>query len=116
MAQIRYETITATIANGAALSGAVNVLGREVVGIQMPSAWTAAAMTFDASADGQTYRSVVNTGGTETSYTVAASTYIVIAGGALSGMHSIKVRSGTTGTPVNQGAERLVLVVVRALD
>lgn len=113
--ETRYETLTATIAINTALSGNVNVKGREVVGIQMPAAWTAAAMTFDASADGGTFASVVNTGGTEQNYTVAASTYIAVAGGAFAGMDSIRIRSGTLATPVNQAAARTILVVVRSV-
>ena len=40
---------SATIANGASLSGAVYVGNRRLIGIQMPAAWTAAVLTFQVS-------------------------------------------------------------------
>lgn len=112
------------IANGAALSGEVDLSQYEVVGIQMPSAWTAAALTFqgrghnDVLADETipALADVYDDGGTELSVSAAASRYIAIVGSkrdALASLRYMKVRSGTTGTPVNQGAARRLLLILK---
>lgn len=122
-------TINATIANGASLSDAVKIGDSEVndgsrapadfrlFGIVMPSAWTAASLTFQVSADGTTYQDL---------YFNGSAVEIAIAGGAVaSGSLTIdpaifscwpyvKVRSGKSGTPVNQAAARTVQLVLRA--
>lgn len=47
--------LTATIANGAAVSGSVAIAGARGVAVQVPSAWTAADIGFDVSEDGSTW-------------------------------------------------------------
>lgn len=102
----------ATIANGAALSGAVNLEHMDLFAIEMPAAWTAAAITFSASYDGTTYLDVYEDDGDEVSFTVDASRYVLIRDPAkFFGIKQIKVRSGTTGTPVNQGGARTVNLI-----
>jgi hypothetical protein len=105
--------IVATIANGAALSGAIDLDGYTLCGIQMPSAWTTANLTFQVSADGATYADVYSDSGGEYTVTAAASRYIVLNPADFAGMRFLKVRSGTTGTPVNQGGARTMLLNVR---
>ncbi len=97
-----------TIANGAALGASFIGDGR-LVAIQMPAAWTAANLTFQGSMDGVTYADMYDATGTEVTVVAAASTYILLADLKAAW---IKVRSGTTGTPVNQGADRVILLYV----
>jgi hypothetical protein len=106
------ETKTAVIASGASLSGAVDLGGRKLVAIVMPGTWTAASLTFQASPDGVTYYDVYD-GATERALTVAASYYSALAIGDWVGLRWIKVRSGATGTPVNQAAERTLTLVIQ---
>jgi hypothetical protein len=106
------EMTTVTIANGASLSGAVDIGGRKLVAIDMPSAWTAAALTFQASADGVTYDDMYD-GATERSLTVAASRYMMLNIGDWVGARYLKIRSGTSGTPVNQGGARTITLMVQ---
>lgn len=106
------ETATVTIANGASLSGAVDLGGRKLVAIDMPAAWTAASLTFQASVDGVTYDDIYD-GATERSLTVAASRYLMQNIGDWVGMRWFRIRSGTAGTPVNQGAARIITLVVQ---
>lgn len=112
MEQTPTKAIVAVIANGASLSGAVELDGL-LVGIQMPTAWTAAGITFQASADGTNFFDVKDSAGTEVSLTAAASTYITLDPAARN-FKAIKVRSGTSAAAVNQGAER-VLVLMRRM-
>lgn len=103
---------TATIANGASLSDIVHLQQRRLFGIQMPAAWTAANLTFQGSYDGTTYNDLYDDAGTEVSVTAAASRFIIMVTPAkFLGIQRLKIRSGTTGVAVNQGAERLIRVI-----
>lgn len=114
MAYAVSEAMTATIANGEAVSNALPVHMRHVVGIQMPADWTAASLTFQGSADGQTYYNLYDPFGAEVTVQAADDRFIMIPPAGLGGMIYLKVRSGTSGTPVNQGAERALKVMVRS--
>lgn len=106
------DSESAVIANGASLSGAVNLHALRLAGIQMPAAWTAASLTFQASFDGTTYAEVCDTSGAAVTFTVAAGTFVVINPATIAGVRNLKVRSGTSGAPVAQGAERTLRLVV----
>lgn len=107
------DSAAVTIANGTSLSAAVDLLGASLVAIVMPAAWTAAGMTFQASIDGVNFFNVYTSAGAEYSATVAASQYVTLPIVDLAGVRWLKVRSGTSGTPVNQGADRALKLVVR---
>jgi len=108
-------TRTATIANGASLSDAIQADGSAVVGVVMPAAWTAANLTIQASADDTTYNNVYDELGTEKTIVASTDRYIPLNPADFLGANSIKVRSGTAGTPVNQAAARSVIVVLYVL-
>jgi len=109
------ETVEVTIASGASLSDAADLTGGALVGIIMPAAWTAASLTFQGSVDDSTYNNVYNDSGSE--YTVAAdaSRLIVLDPADFVSARHLKVRAGTSGTPVNQGAARTITLVVRPI-
>lgn len=103
---------TVTILSGASLSGAVNIGNGSLFAIQMPASWTAAGLTFQASSDCSAYANLYNDAGTEVTSTAAASTYIVMATPASwLGIRCLKVRSGTSGSPVAQGADRALTII-----
>jgi hypothetical protein len=109
------------IANGQSLSGTI-ALGaggeRQLVGLQMPAAWTAASLTFAVSFDGATFVPLYWDGA---EYTIlaaggaAASLGVSLEPSAFAGWPFVRVRSGTSGTPVNQGAERTLKALTRAV-
>jgi hypothetical protein len=103
------SALTATIANGASLSQGLYIGGR-IASITLPSAWTAANLTFQASQDGATFTDVYDSAGNEVTATAAASHTITI--DQFNGAIFIKIRSGTGGTPVAQGAARALTVLV----
>lgn len=110
------NVIEATIANGASQSGEIDLGSGRLLAIFMPAAWTAAALTFLAAHEsGGTFQDVYGDDGTEESVTAAASRVISIddAAGVLASLRYIKLRSGTTGTPVNQGAERTIYLITK---
>lgn len=102
----------ASIANAASLSSAIDLGNAKLVGIQMPAAWTAASLTFQGSWDGVTYADIYDNA-TERTYTVAASRFLALNVGDWVGIRYIKVRSGTSGTPVNQGAARSITLLAQ---
>ena len=111
----RASLASATIANAASLSGAVRLSGT-LTGIQMPASWTAANLTFQVSVDGDTYQNVYDSSGSEFVVTAAAARYIPLNPADFIDGRWLKVRSGTSGTPVNQGAERVVQLTVRHFE
>ena len=106
------ETTTVTIENGASLSSAVDLGGRKLVAIIMPTTWTAASLTFQGSVDNTNFFNVYD-GATERTLIVAASYYSMLNIGDWVGARYIKLRSGTSGTPVNQGGARVITLVVQ---
>lgn len=112
------ETATATIANGAALSDAVFVDGR-LTGLITPAAWTAAGITFQGSVDGSSFYDIYDDAleTTAVERTIAAGNvgtdrFLALALIDWTAFAYVKVRSGTTGSPVNQGAQRVVTLVL----
>ena len=108
------------IASAASLSGTVQLQGGrfQLVAIQMPAAWTAASLTFAVSFDGTTFVPL-HWAGAE--YTIlaaggaAASLGVSLEPSAFAGWPFVRVRSGTAATAVNQGAERTLQVLTRAV-
>jgi hypothetical protein len=107
------------IPNGTSLSQAVDLRGFALKGILTPAAWTAAAISMQGSPDGQNFFPlVIDNSSTQTSLiaTVATSEYYLLK--TASGTYPfpmprfIKIRSGTDGTPVNQGADRPFTLIV----
>ncbi len=103
----------ATIAASASLSGPVYVGHGMIVGIQMPAAWDAADLTFQASADGVTYNDVYDFQGNEVDVKTAASRYVTLDEPKIGPW--IKIRSGTTGSHVNQTLDSILSVVMQSM-
>lgn len=105
-----------TILNGASQSNALDIGITEHIGLIMPSAWTSAVITFlvCATADG-TFQPLYNQAGTEVSLTVAVDKAYSLETAApmLAPWKYLKARSGTAGTPVNQGGDRILMFIVK---
>lgn len=113
--------INVTISSGQSLSGALDIGGInvEIIGIVMPVAWTAANLTFQVSADGTTFQNLYDDGGNELMVAAGAGRTIGLhsdVSRALGRFRYLKVRSGTSGTPVNQAADRTITLYARAKD
>ena len=116
----RHKSIgTTTIANGASLSSAFSLGDKQLVGLIISAAWTAADLTFQASEDGgTTWLNVFDQAGVELKIATAG----VVAGQRVSldptpfiGIDMIKIRSGTNAAPVAQGAARTLTVISRKI-
>lgn len=119
-----------TIANGASLSsqttgahgtpgGGIDAAGLALVGVEFPAAWTAADLTFQASATGVagTFKDVFLADGTELKLVSPVADRVVPlpADGAQAtlALRFIKVRSGTKAAAVPQLAERTIRLLFR---
>lgn len=109
---INRTTFTVTIANGASLSDAVQTGGMVPLGIILPASWTTAGLSFAVSVDDTNYFALQSMTG-EVTASAAASQYIALDPNIFIGINSLKVRSGTAGTPVNQAADRIITVVAK---
>lgn len=109
---------TATIANGASVSGTIDLMRTAIVGFVAPAAWTTAALNLEVSTDGSSWSSAVyDAYGSPTgslSALVAGAAYAVDMVSLLP-FRYVRLRSGTSASPVNQAAQRDFKVVTRAL-
>lgn len=126
---------TATIANNASLSSEILVPAGEVLaGIVTPAAWTAAALTaagiYNPESDtflpinwaAPDYTAVpiaftnaeLSLSSAVTADTILMFSREVVA--TLNGVQRLKIRSGTSGSPVNQGAERTLGLIFKPVQ
>lgn len=108
-------TYSLTIADGASLSDAADLRGYRISRIITPSGWDAAVITFETSADDSTYGAAYDGDGNEItvpSLTAARQVNLTpTQQAALMGADFLKVRSGTSGSAVNQSGAVTVIVV-----
>lgn len=105
------EPDTVQIANGTAISADINLAGRVPVSIGMPAAWTAAAITFEVSHDGNTFYDLYDAA--EAEYDIATPVvdgWMQVNPDLFRGARYARIRSGVSATPVNQGAARNLVV------
>ena len=106
------NVLTVTIANGQSLSDAAHLGAGTLIGIQLPTI-TSAALTFQGSADGVTFVEALDASSNAVSVAASTGVRYLKAPADLAGIPYLKVRSGTSGTPVAQGAERTITLVVK---
>ncbi|MCJ7751820.1 MAG: hypothetical protein MUQ65_12120 [Armatimonadetes bacterium] len=105
---------TTIISAGASLSAAVRIPnGHELAAIIMPAVWTAAGITFQASYRSGSYANAFDAAGDELTLVVVATHYVPMPKQSLHGAVFVKVRSGTSGVPVNQVAACTVTLLTR---
>ena len=102
-----------TILSGQALGAGIQVNGCHPVRLVMPAAWDAASITLQESPDNATWQNLYDNNGGEITVQAAASRTIVIPPSLLPGLIYLRLRSGTSGAPVNQTANRIVTWYVK---
>ena len=113
MGFIGVRSQIATILINTSLSDAVELRGADVIRITIPDAWDAADITFQVDDGDGTFRDLWMEWGWELAIWVVAGTSIECSVFLrLQQIHRIKIRSGTSGAPVNQTAEREVVLEV----
>lgn len=106
------NVLSVTIANGASLSDAAAIGVGTLVGIQLPT-FTSAKLTFQGSFDGVTFVDVVDSSAAAVEYAASTGAVYIKAPADLLGVPYLKVRSGTAGAPVAQGAARTIQLIVK---
>jgi hypothetical protein len=108
------RSATATIIGGDAtgLSGAVELGAARLARITMPQSWTPADLTFAVSDDGEVFADLYDADGAEYSIKAAASRSIILPLSDPLSAQFIKVRSGTAGAPIQQGADAALTLVL----
>ncbi|SRR6266516_5412520 len=114
MALMPPTTKTVTIVSGTSLSPGVEIGEGVLVAIDVPT-FTSAVITFQVSSDGGvTYRDAYDAAAAEITLGAATTGNRAIAAPAtLNGAWWLKVRSGTSAAPVNQGADRVITLVIK---
>lgn len=102
---------TATITSGQSLSDAVDLGISRLSMIVMPSAWTAASLTLQASVDGETYSDVYDQFGNEVVISASTSRAILLTLQDFLAARYIKLRSGMASSADPQGADRAIKVI-----
>jgi hypothetical protein len=106
---------TVTIANGAALSDAIDMRRYSFLVVHMPAAWTAASIGFQVSDSlGGTYDPLYDDDGNLLEITSPAVDKAYTAPAAVAAAHFLKIWSETSGSGVNQGAERSLILEVKS--
>lgn len=113
------------IASGASLSASTDISNLVVVSVIVPGTWTAASMTF-AAADQRggnkgvtlAFEPVYDDTGTEVSISATAlgtgTRFVTFRNSdTMAGVALVKVRSGTSGTPVTQSQATPITLVCR---
>lgn len=106
-----FASITlSTAADGA--SESINLTGLTLSCVQMSTAWTAAAIGFQASVDGSTnFFPIYNTSGNHLTYPTSASRVVAFDPAVFHGIQRIKLVSETTaGVAVAQAAARTLIL------
>lgn len=94
-ARLCYD-LSVVIASGQTSSGAVDLQGTTLVGIQLPATFTGTALTFTAAtAIGGTYQAVYSSGSAY-SVTVAQGKFIALDPSVFAGIRFIKIVSGSS--------------------
>jgi hypothetical protein len=106
------NVLTVTIANGASLSDAAHIGAATLVGIQLPTI-TTGTLSFQGSADGATYVECMDASASAVAYASSSGAIYIKAPADLVGVPYLKVRTGTSGAAVAQGAARTITLIVK---
>jgi hypothetical protein len=107
-------TLTTSSGAGAYLSPIVDLGGAHLAGIQMPSSWTAAQLTFAVSEDGTTGTQLelyTDTGG-PVQITTTGGRFVRLDPTAWRGIRYLRVRSGPASSGIPQSTGRTIGLVV----
>ncbi|TBW32616.1 hypothetical protein EYW49_22010 [Siculibacillus lacustris] len=105
-------TVSVAILNGNSLSGPIDLAGGRLARIVLPSALDGTTVTFRTSYDGATFGNLYDESGNEVAYIVAASRSVRVPLVDWLGVAWLEIRTGTSGAPVVQSADRALTLVM----
>ena len=112
----RDDFITVVISANQTQTSAIDFGHKEVIALQMPSTWTTANITLlGATTVSGAYTPVYDQSGSEINLAVANNRMIMVDGSSqiFNTIRYMKIRSGTSATPVSQDADRLLEFILR---
>ncbi|MDD3030419.1 MAG: hypothetical protein PHS57_09140 [Alphaproteobacteria bacterium] len=110
------ETMTATVAENASLTETIACRGLRLASVTLPSAWTTANLTFQTSFDeGATWVDLHDQNGNEVVAVAAPGVCTVLFPSLFASLRFVRVRSGTSLTPIAQEAARSLILILRAV-
>lgn len=112
MSAVEQTKVSVLIPSGASVSAIVHLHAHRVVSFVMPSAWTAANLTIEATDDAATFLPVYSEAGTLIEFVVAANRITILEPLKWRGIQKFRLKSNTAGTTtgVNQGADRIIML------
>lgn len=117
LAETPRLSATVAILSGESVSEVINLSDTALLGFVTPTAWTAAALNIEVSDDNVNWSSAYDAYGSQSgsiASLVVASRYAVDMTALLPWQY-VRFRSGTSATPVVQGADRVFTVIARVL-
>lgn len=121
--QPRQTSLPITIASGASITTVVDgsgvplndMYGTNLVALIMPAIWTAASVTFQVSIDNTNFYNLYNPDGTEYVVVAVSGHCVTLDPEDFAAFRFLKIRSGTSGSPVNQGQDSILTLITRPM-
>lgn len=111
-----WEAVSATITSGTSVTDSIDLGGLRLFGIDTPTSWTTANVTLQSFGSDGVWRDVKDENGSEIVISAAASAAIRFRDPTLfASLTTIRLRSGTSLTPVVQAADRSVSLILRSI-
>lgn len=107
----RFASQPVFIRAGQSLSEDISLGSRRLFALLLPEAWTAADLTFQSTINGVDWFDVFDEYGDERVIVCAASRMITVDPGPWLALSMLRLRSGTSETPVSQSADREIFVL-----
>lgn len=113
---IRYYPVqidsASSVSDSLDLGGILGDPNQKIIGFASASSWTTADLTF-LSWKPLAWYSVYEKDGTELTYTFSDSVFVVAKPIDFAGIRYLKIRSGTSSSPVNQADDRTIYIIIR---
>lgn len=105
-------SLDVVIAQSASLSGAIELPSATLLGLIMPSAWSAADITYQGSNDGSTWYDLHSDTAGEVTSSVTAGKLVSVYPEDFIACRWLRLRSGTSAAAVAQAAARTITLIV----
>ena len=107
---------TVTILNGASLSDEITIEDAVLVAVQPDSGWNTAAISFQARSGDNALGDLKFEGSELTAPAIEAEDYVTFTPGKFAGVQFLKLRSGTSGSVVNQTGDSVITLTLRGIS